>query len=126
MVYCEGEILGTAEQIIEAVLANQRLVATTEIENDRYTALLMYPVKTVNANEREKVYQTDTGPVLFPDLSRDSANLMDGLELAFAAFNCPHWTEFLVRVKTRVTDDVSVYHYSQPVRVDAKNQVIRI
>src|SRR6266568_1784724 len=73
-----------------------------------------YPVKTINANERDGVYQTDTGPVLLPDLSRDPEDLIAGLELAFSAFNNPRWTEFIVRAKTPVADGVEVYHYCKP------------
>jgi hypothetical protein len=126
LTYREGELLETGEQIIEAVLANLPLVARTEIEHERYVAVLDYPVKTINANEREKIYQADTGPVLFPDLSREPQALIEGFELAFAAFNAPDWIEFLVRAPTPITEDVSVYHYSRPVRLDVKNQVIRL
>ncbi|GIT28285.1 MAG: hypothetical protein Ct9H300mP1_03310 [Planctomycetaceae bacterium] len=68
MTECEGTPLDWAQEIVEAVLANQNLVARTELENDRYHALIEHPVKTINANERDWIYQTDTGPVLFPDL----------------------------------------------------------
>jgi hypothetical protein len=81
----EGELLESIEQIIQSTLANDPLIARTEIENERYLALVEYPIKTMNVNEREKVYQTDTGPILFPDLSRDPDDLLDGLELAFVA-----------------------------------------
>lgn len=123
---CEGETLETADEIIEATLANHPLIARTEIEADRYVAVIDYPVKTINANERDKIYQTDTGPVLLPDLSLNPEDLLEGLELAFSAFNAPHWTEFIVRVATPITDDISVYHYAQPVRFETKNQMIRL
>ncbi|MBG87835.1 MAG: hypothetical protein CMO80_13155 [Verrucomicrobiales bacterium] len=122
----EGEALESAQEIVTAVLANQLLVAHTELENDRYHALIEYPVKTINANERDWIYQTDTGPVLFPDLSRDPTSLMSRLELAFAAFNNPKWIEFLLRVPTNVADGADVYHYSRSVRCDAHNQIIRL
>ena len=124
--HCEGEALKTAQEIVEAVLNNDRLVARTEIENDRYIALLEYPIKTMNANERENIYQPDTGPVLLPDLSREPADLIAGFELAFVAFNCPTWIECLVRRRTPIAEGISVYHYSQPVRYDARNQIISL
>jgi hypothetical protein len=124
----EAEVLETAERIIEATLANHTLVARTEIQGDRYVAVLDYPVKTMNANEREKIYQTDTGPLLLPDTgaSREPEDLIAGFELAFAAFNSPDWIEFLVRVPTPVTEEISVYHYSRSVRFDARNQIARL
>jgi hypothetical protein len=123
---CNGHVLESPREIVEAVLANQSLVARTALENDRYQALLEYPVKTINANERDWVFQTDTGPVLFPDLTAEPEDLLTTLELAYAAFNDPGWIEFLVRVPTAVATDVHVYHYSRAVRCDAQNQVLRV
>jgi len=123
---CNGEVLESPREIVEAVLANHSLVARTELENDRYQAHLEYPVKTINANERDWVFQTDTGPVLFPDLTAEPEDLLTTLELAYAAFNDPGWIEFLVRVPTAVAADVHVYHYSRAVRCDAQNQVLRV
>ncbi len=122
--YCAGELLESADQIIEATLANHPLVARTEIEDERYVAVMDYPVKTINAGEREKIYQTDTGPLLLPDFSREPDDLIGGFELAFAAFNSPHWIEFLVRAPTPITKDLNVYHYSRSVRFDARNQIL--
>ena len=123
---CTGEPLDSPQEIVEAVLANDTLVARTELDNARYHALIEYPVKTINANERDWIYQTDTGPVLFPDLSGDPASLLTSLELAYSAFNCPDWIEWIVRVRTPIAEKVHVYHYSQAVRTDATNQIIRI
>jgi len=123
---CEGELLDSAQAIVEAVLANQNLVARTELENDRYLALIEHPVKTINANERDWIYQTDTGPVLFPDLSVEPDSILTSLELAYSAFNCPDWIEFIVRRVTPTTSDINVYHYSDAVRCDSRNQMLRI
>lgn len=123
----EGELLETAEQIVEATLDSNcpPLVARTVIEAGRYSAMLEYPVKTMNASERDFIYQTDTGPVLFPDFRRGPDEFIRGLELAYVAFNSPDWAEFVVRVPTSVGDGIEVYHYSKFVRLDTQNQVIR-
>jgi hypothetical protein len=123
---CPGEALETPRQVVEAVLGNAPLVARTVLENGRYRAVLDYPVKTVNANERDWIYQTDTGPVIFPDLERGPEALLDGLELAFCAFNSPSWAEFLLRTSTAVGDGIRVYHYSRSVHLATTNQLIRI
>ncbi len=123
---CRGEELVSAEEIVTAVLQNVPLVAQTQLETDRYSVRLEYPVKTINANERDMVWQTDTGPVLFPDLSRKLDDILEGLELAYAAFNCAEWVEFLVRVPTTIAEDVSVYHYSRAVRMDSKNCILAV
>ena len=123
----EGEILETPAQIVEAMLdrSGPPLVGRTVIQEGRYTAVLEFPVKTMNASERDFIYQTDTGPVLMPDFSREPDDLIVGLEMAFVAFNCPDWAEFVVRVPTSVGEGIEVYHYSKFVRLDTQNQVIR-
>ena len=80
----------------------------------------------MNASERDFVYQTDTGPVIMPDFSRDPDDLIVGLELAFIAFNSPDWAEFVVRVPTSVGEGIEVNHYSKFVRYDTQNQVVRV
>ncbi len=122
----EGTVLDKTEDVVQAVLDNHQLVARTEYEDDRYAVILDYPIKTINANERDNIFQTDTGPHLYPDLSRDPDELIEGMELAFSAFNAPDWIELIVRIPTPLTDDISVYHYSKPVRLDAKNTVVKL
>jgi hypothetical protein len=115
------------EAIIAATFAHHPLTALTEFATDRYRAALHYPVKTFNVNERDNIYQTDTGPVLWPDLTREPADLISGLNLAFTAFNGPDWIEVLVRVPTEASQGLQVYHYSQSVRVDGiTNRLFRV
>lgn len=120
-----GVELQTAAEIVDATLANEPLVARTTIESQHRSAVIEYPIKTINANERDMIYQTDTGPILFPDLECPAESLLTRLEPAFAAFNTAAWIELLVRVPTSVGDDVNVYHYARPVRCDCHNQVFR-
>jgi len=126
VVEVDAQELESSREIVEATLSNRPLVARTMIENDRWLAVLDYPVKTMNANERDWIYQTDTGAVLFPDLSRGFEDMITGFELAYCAFNCPDWAEFILRVPTPITDDAKVQHYSRAKRVDCRNQVFTI
>jgi hypothetical protein len=123
----EGERLADARAVVEAVLANDRLVGVHRIETDRYHVEIEYPVKTINANEREWVYQTDTGPILFPDLDCEPDDLLARVELAFTAANAPTWAEFIVRTRTPIANGAEVYHYSKAVRLDGiVNEFYRI
>ena len=123
----DGERLDGAKAIVDAVLANERLVGVHRFDSDRYRVEIDYPVKTINANERDWVYQTDTGPILFPDLDCEPDELLTRLELAFTAANNPDWAEFIVRVRTPIADDVDVYHYSKAIRLDGiVNEFYRI
>jgi hypothetical protein len=127
LVELDGEPLDGAEAIVEAVLANERLVGVHRLESDRYRVEIEYPVKTINANERDWVYQTDTGPILFPDLDCEPDELLTRLELAFTAANNPDWAEFIVRTPTPVAEGVEVYHYSKAIRLDGiVNEFYRI
>jgi hypothetical protein len=122
-----AEFLATPEAIIAATYAHHPLTAVTEFDSARYRVTLQYPVKTFNVNERDHVYQTDTGPVLWPDLSREPADLIAGMNLAFTAFNCPDWIEVLVRVPTEAPNGVRVYHYSRPLRMEpVRNRLFRL
>ena len=119
-----GRALESASEIIERVLANRPLVARTRFENEAYAATLDYPIKTINANERDGIFQTDTGPVLLPDLTVAPDRLLCALELAFAAFNDSTWIELLARAPTAIEGNARVYHYSQSIRLEATNEVI--
>jgi hypothetical protein len=114
----EGELLDGGEAIVASILANDVIVGLHRLRTDRYEVEIEYPVKTINANERDIVYQTDTGPILWPDLERDPADLLAGLELAFTAANSPDWAQIIVRGRTSIADGVEVYHYANSIRVE--------
>jgi hypothetical protein len=120
-----GTVLEANDQIIEAIAGDSPLVSRTEIEHGRYRATIEYPIRTVNVSERDGFYQTDTGPILLPDLDRKPDELIDGCDLAFVAHNAPDWAEFIVRVPTKINDDVTVDHYSKSVRLTVRNTVVR-
>ncbi|MBI4662438.1 MAG: hypothetical protein HY735_26775 [Verrucomicrobia bacterium] len=114
------ELNGT-DVIMDALAGRGTVIARTEYTADGYAITLEYPVKTSNYSERERYYQIDTGPILFPGLtaigSKDTPPIM-ACRLAYIAHNDPQWAEFLVCVPTVVTNNLKVYHYSQSVRVE--------
>lgn len=126
IVRTQGELLQTPQEIVESTLRNEPLVAITKLTSPRYSVVLEYPIKTINANERDWVYQTDTGPVLLPNCELDPDDLISGMQLGFSAFSGPVWIEFIERVPTPISSDIAVYHYSKPFRMDALNSVVRL
>lgn len=122
--FAQGELLEDPAEVVEAILGNRILVGRTTYEDERYRVQLEYPIKTVNANERDVFFQPDTGPVLIPDLSREPDDLIAGLELAYIAFNKPDWAELLVRVPTKVDSGEKVYHYSRCMRIECANEIV--
>ena len=125
LVHVEGVTLNSYEEIHNAVVMNKPLVGRTRIELNEYVAVLEYPVKTINIGEREKFYQTDTGPILLPDLTRDFQDLISGLELAYCTFNRTDYTEFIVRTPTKVGPNQFVYHYSKTMSFYGRNEIIQ-
>ncbi|MEZ4730705.1 MAG: hypothetical protein R3E79_26560 [Caldilineaceae bacterium] len=123
----EGELLPTTDAIVQATLADELLVGRVEFSAlDRYDVTLDFPIKTINASERDHIYQTDTGPILFPDFSAPFAHIMETFHLAYVAYNAPGWAEFIVRVPTPLTDAISVNHYAKAVRLETQNSIIRL
>jgi hypothetical protein len=128
--------------IVDAGLNMQRLVSHTVIPlADGGSVLMQYPVKVCNFSERDHYYQTDTGPILWPDPANNSSSgsasgvTISTMRLAFIAHNAPHWAEMIVSAPTPLltsqgqpyTPAVSVNHYSRAVRLDGvTNRVFAI
>ena len=122
-----GETLVDGRAIVHAVLGNALIVGIHRLRTDRYDVEIEYPVRTINANERDIVYQTDTGPILWPDLDRDPAELLAGLGLAFTAANAPHWAQIIVRRRTEIAAGIEVCRYVDSIRVEGiRNEFYRL
>ena len=126
-----GRLLETTGQIVEATLDHRPLLARIEYDEGDYQVRIDHPVKTMNVNEVESSFQTDTGPILLPDLTpqrlENSKRFVQVLDHAFVAINAPDWAEFVVNVPTPLTDDIAVNHYSMSRRIDnTRNQVMQI
>ena len=123
----EVEELTSAAAVREATYAAVPIVAQTQVRNEEtgLQAILEYPVKTMNTNRASDLYQVDTGPVAFPDLSQRRARHVEALSLAFVVFNAPHFADFVLEAPTRVGDE-QVYHYSQLVSLAAVNRLYAV
>lgn len=124
----EGRELKTNMEIVKAGLARKALVSQTEwtAENGIHV-LIEYPVRVWNYNERDNLYQLDTGPVLIPNFNREHTRLVEIFERAYIAHNCPDWAEFIVNVPTRINDEIVVDHYSESRRLDqVTNRMIEL
>ncbi len=120
--------LDSVEAIMAAIRTDQPIVSHTEYDDGDYRVVIDHPVKTVNFSEREGVFQTDTGPILLPDLSpaRLAAEpaLIGCLDLAYSAFNARDWAEFIVQAPTPVSEGIEVNHYSRPRRIANTRNVL--
>ncbi|HIG45327.1 MAG TPA: hypothetical protein EYQ20_02470 [candidate division Zixibacteria bacterium] len=128
-------LLDTTDAVLEATRRYAPIVAQTEIRDTATSlrAVIEYPVKTMNTRRSGPDYQVDTGPVLFPDLSLRSERQVDGMLLAFIAFNTPHFADFVLEVPTSAVGpaaesdrEVQVHHYSKRLSVKAKNRLYAV
>lgn len=119
------------DEIVAATRGIQPMVSRTEFTQGDWTVVIEHPVKTMNISDREGVFQTDTGPILLPDLSPErlkrEEKLVGCFDLAFSALNAPGFAEFIVLAPTKLSDSISVNHYSVPKRIDGtKNSIIEV
>ena len=123
----EVEELTSAATVRQATYDAVPIVAQTQVRNAEtgLQAILEYPVKTMNTNRANDLYQVDTGPVAFPDLSQRRARHVEALSLAFVVFNAPHFADFVLEAPTRVGDE-QVYHYSKRVSLAAVNRLYAV
>lgn len=123
-------VLDTWEQIRDATAEGVPLVSQTELVNEDTSmkAVIECPVKTMNISLEKKMYQTDTGPIAFPDLTRKTEPLINSLSLAFVAFNQSHFADFVIEQPAPVMEDevelCKIYHYSNPISLPATNRIL--
>ena len=121
----KGRVLKLPEGVIESTFRNRPLVCRLEYDDHGYNIVIQHPVKTINVNKKFNYFQTDTGPILLPDLSpgrRGKAkHQIELLDLAYVACSSRDWAEFVINVPTPVAKGVTVDHYSRFRRIDGMN-----
>jgi hypothetical protein len=127
--FAETQALTTDEQVVRATLKNLALVARTHVQHTdpHLSAVLEYPIKTMNVCEGTKRFQVDTGPLLLPDFTSRAARAVERLSLAFICYNTYDNGEFVLRQPTPVMVDgkevCQVMHYSRIVPMTAKHEI---
>jgi hypothetical protein len=117
------------DDIQEATMLGLSLVSQTGIKDAEtgLQAIIECPVKTMNISPERRMFQVDTGPLCFPDLSKRYDPQIDCLSLAFVAFNSESSADFIVEQPTGVvrggTEICSIYHYSNPFSLEAHNVI---
>jgi len=125
-----GRVLASPDDVRRAIDAGQPIIAQTELrdEGSGRTAVLEYSVKTINWHREKKIWQVDTGPVAWPDLSVPADQWSEKLQLAYVVFRAPDWADVVIEQPTPVmqgeTKIGEVYHYSGIQHVDARNVLI--
>ena len=124
--------LDAFEKIRDATAAGIPIVTQTEFQNNEtgLHAVIEAPCKTMNISHDKKMYQVDTGPVAFPDLSKKYDIQIDCLSLAFIAFDKPHFADFVIEAPTSIIEGdkevATVYHYSKMASMQVKNRIFAL
>ena len=120
-----GRPLTTPEEIIVATCACLPLTARTvfRTEGERYIATLDYPIKTMNVNPEQGLFQVDTGPLLMPANMSNSDRLVDAFVPAFVAYRALDRAEFISLDAVRLSDQTSVNHYAAARVVNAETTI---
>jgi hypothetical protein len=125
-------VLDTWERIRDFSAAAVPIVSRTELADEQagLGAIIEAPVKTLNISIDKRMYQVDTGPVAYPDLSQRFEPQIECLKLAFVAFNAPHFADFVVEQPASVMEDgrekCQIHHYSRPFSKSAKNTLLAV
>jgi hypothetical protein len=140
----QPQVLRQSGDIVEATLKNRILVGRTELtlKDGKIQAILDYPIKTINVNDRKTLFQIDTGPLLFPNLDSAHTRTIEAFEHAFLAYKTFDRAEFISLQPTFILDTIknvtererflplkaalSVNHYSATRKLAAKNTLMAI
>ncbi|MCX5658935.1 MAG: hypothetical protein NTW19_04345 [Planctomycetota bacterium] len=124
-----ARLLKTTAEIRRATHEGWPLVGQTEYADAAtgLRAILEHPIKTMNIHDERDLYQVDTGPLAFADLSTRPERLVDTLSLAFVAYNAPDWTDVVIEAATPIVEDgaerTKIHHYSKRQTFKAQNRV---
>ncbi len=126
----QGRVLNGPREVFEAMETGKTIVGQTEIRDAKSgrTAVIEYPVKTINWERDKIIWQVDTGPVLLPDLSVPAEEWSKTIRLAYIAFNAPDWVDFVVEEPTPLDPEVKsgqkIMHYSALEHWAARNVLL--
>jgi len=107
--------LADFDRVAESILGTQPIISRIEYTDGEFDVCIDQPVKTINLAQRDRLHQTDTGPIILPDLSPqrlEQARLeIDVFDLAYSAWHAPDWAEFVIQAPLELAEGVSVNHF---------------
>ncbi len=110
--------LVSLDQIHAALRSDRALTAQSVFNMGDVEITLSYPVKVTNFSERERYFQVDTGPMLFPLVGAGTLGI-DSMRRAYIAHSGADWLEAIVNVPAAVSDTIHVHHYAHTVRLES-------
>jgi len=104
--HARATALATHRQVIDATLANKPMNCRTRFRDPASgcTVTLEYPVRTMNLNANEQLFQIDTGPLPLPDLKGWDGQRPARAFLAHVATSRFDFAEFILRREVEPSD----------------------
>ncbi len=124
--------LSSDSDVVAASTSNQTIVVQTAYENTdgTHSAILEYPVRTMNFHPERNRFQVDTGPLIFVDFRVDAAHTIDRCKLAHIVFNRWDFAEIVCRspVSTPGAESIerAMFHYAEVHNVNAKHSLFAV
>lgn len=117
--------LTESADIVDATLRNLPLIGRTEVTapDGRSKAVMEYPITTMNVEPEKKVWQVDTGPVLFMDFAAAGDRRIEKLVPAFIVFNRWDHAEMALRAPTPLAKGGRTHHYSEIRGMAVRNRI---
>ena len=125
--------LEDAEAIFKATMeSSEPMVSRTTIQGGRQglTAVLEYPVNTMNVVDGPMRFQVDTGPLIVPNFNIKAARPIECLEVGYVVYNRFDEAEFTVRKPVPIMDGPKPLFfrtdYSELRNYPAQNEVLLV
>lgn len=119
------------ESVFDATMGStEPLISRTTLHDGQrgITAVLEYPVNTMNVKEDPVRFQVDTGPLIVPDFERDCARPIECFEVAYIVYNRFDEAHFILRRpvagREGTTRDQFTTDYSEIQIMDAENELL--
>ncbi|CAN5696148.1 hypothetical protein BH23CHL5_BH23CHL5_28520 [soil metagenome] len=128
----EATELTSDSEVVAATTYKQTIVVKTEYKSidGTHSALLEYPVRTMNFHPERGRFQVDTGPLIFVDFSADAFQTIDRCKLAHIVFNRWDYAEVVCRfpVPTGGSDSMerSLFHYAEVQSLTASHRLFTV
>jgi hypothetical protein len=126
--------LVTLKEQTDAIKADKVMVCRTKVKSadGRYSAVMEYPLKTVNLLISNDSVQVDTGPILAPVWADAnwgqplSGRMIEHFRQAYIVYNTQAEADMTLRVPTDVGNGVRALHYSHYLKTAAENELFAI
>ena len=122
----DARSLSSEGEIVTASASGAPLVVQTRINSGEISAILEYPIRTMNYHPERVRFQVDTGPLIFPVLDQLTQHPIDCCRLAHTVFNSLDYAEFTCRPAgdevDAIVEGVGLRRYSELYRVAVVHQ----